>query len=72
MQIVQGETAAVVTGAASGLGRATAYALAAAGVKVTVFDLNEDGGRTVAEDIGGQFWKVNVLDEEKASWTVSC
>ena len=34
-------TAAVVTGGASGLGRATAEALSAAGVKVAIFDINE-------------------------------
>ena len=51
MQIEQGVTAAVVTGAASGLGRASAYALAGAGAKVAVFDINEDGGRAVADDI---------------------
>lgn len=64
MQIEQGETAAVVTGGASGLGRASAYALARAGAKVAVFDINEDGGRSVADDIGGLFCKVNILDEE--------
>ena len=66
MQIVDGETAAVVTGAASGLGRATAYALAAAGAKVAVFDINDDAGRAVADDIGGIFCKVNILDEQSA------
>lgn len=64
MQIEQGVTAAVVTGAASGLGRASAYALAGAGAKVAVFDINEDGGRAVADDIGGIFCKVNILDED--------
>jgi NAD(P)-dependent dehydrogenase (short-subunit alcohol dehydrogenase family) len=66
MQIEAGKTSAVVTGAASGLGRASAYALAAAGVKVAVFDVNEDGGRAVADDIGGIFCKVNILDEQSA------
>jgi len=64
MQIEQGVTSAVVTGAASGLGRASAYALASAGAKVAVFDINEEGGRAVASDIGGLFCKVNILDEE--------
>jgi NAD(P)-dependent dehydrogenase (short-subunit alcohol dehydrogenase family) len=64
MQIEQGVTSAVVTGAASGLGRASAYALAAAGAKVAVFDINEEGGRAVANDIGGIFCKVNILDEQ--------
>ncbi len=43
----------IVTGGASGLGAATARALAAAGAKVAVFDLNEKGANDVAKDIGG-------------------
>jgi NAD(P)-dependent dehydrogenase (short-subunit alcohol dehydrogenase family) len=45
--------AAIVTGGASGLGAATARALAAAGAKVAVFDVNEAGATAVAKDIGG-------------------
>jgi len=45
--------AAIVTGGASGLGAATARSLAAAGAKVAVFDLNENGANDVAKDIGG-------------------
>ena len=45
--------AAIVTGGASGLGAATARALAAAGARVAVFDLNEQGAAGVANDIGG-------------------
>ncbi len=56
-------TAAVVTGAASGLGEATARALAAKGVKVAIFDLQEEKGRRVAEEIGGIFCEVNVTDD---------
>ena len=66
MQIEQGRTAAVVTGAASGLGRETAYALAAAGARVAVFDINAEAGRAVADDIGGLFCRVDVLDEQSA------
>ena len=55
--------AAVVTGGASGLGAATARALAAQGVKVALFDLNEELGEAVAKEIGGIFCKVNVTDE---------
>lgn len=55
--------AAVVTGAASGLGEATARALAAAGVKVAIFDMNDAAGSAVAADIGGVFCSVNVTDE---------
>ncbi len=55
--------AAIVTGGASGLGEATARALAAEGVKVTIFDLNADLGNALAKEIGGQFVSVNVSDE---------
>ena len=50
---VDSSIAAVVTGGASGLGEATARALAAKGAKVALFDLNEERGARVAEEIGG-------------------
>lgn len=59
--------AAVVTGGASGLGEATARKLAASGVRVAIFDMNEDRGREVAGDIGGHFCKVDVSDVESVS-----
>jgi NAD(P)-dependent dehydrogenase (short-subunit alcohol dehydrogenase family) len=62
MQIHAG-TAAIVTGGASGLGRATVLALAAAGARVAVFDLNEAAGEALANEIGGIFCKVNVTDD---------
>ena len=52
---VDASTPAVVTGGASGLGQATAQALAAAGVKVAIFDVNEARGAEVAKAIGGLF-----------------
>jgi NAD(P)-dependent dehydrogenase (short-subunit alcohol dehydrogenase family) len=55
--------AAIVTGGASGLGAATARLLAAAGAKVTIFDLNADAGHALAAEIGGLFQIVNVADE---------
>lgn len=55
--------AAVVTGGASGLGEATARALAAEGVKVALFDLNAEAGERVAQEIGGIFCQVNVTDD---------
>jgi NAD(P)-dependent dehydrogenase (short-subunit alcohol dehydrogenase family) len=58
---------AVVAGGASGLGRATAQMLAAAGAKVTIFDLNEEAGRAQASAIGGHFVSVNVADDASVS-----
>ena len=55
---------AVVTGGASGLGEATARALAAQGVKVAIFDMNADKGEAVAAAIGGVFCNVNVTSDE--------
>ncbi|MGE0698567.1 MAG: SDR family NAD(P)-dependent oxidoreductase [Hyphomicrobiaceae bacterium] len=54
---------AVVTGGASGLGGATAKALAAKGVKVAILDLNEKLGETHAAAIGGRFFKCDVTSE---------
>jgi NAD(P)-dependent dehydrogenase (short-subunit alcohol dehydrogenase family) len=56
--------AAVVTGGASGLGEATVRALAAKGVKVAIFDMNEEKGEKVAKDVGGVFCKCNVTSDE--------
>jgi NAD(P)-dependent dehydrogenase (short-subunit alcohol dehydrogenase family) len=55
--------AAIVTGGASGLGEATARALAAEGAKVALFDLNEERGQAVAKEIGGHFCRVDVTDD---------
>ena len=55
---------AVVTGAASGLGEATARALAAKGVKVAVFDRNAEQGEKVAAEIGGIFCSVDVTSDD--------
>jgi NAD(P)-dependent dehydrogenase (short-subunit alcohol dehydrogenase family) len=56
--------AAVVTGGASGLGAATARALAAKGVKVAIFDLQKEKGEALAAEIGGTFCEVNVTSDE--------
>ena len=56
--------AAVVTGGSSGLGAATARLLAAKGVKVAVFDLQEEKGEAIASEIGGVFCEVNVTSDE--------
>ena len=54
---------AVVTGGASGLGGASVRRLAAEGVKVAIFDLNEEAGKAMAEEVGGAFFKTDIADE---------
>jgi NAD(P)-dependent dehydrogenase (short-subunit alcohol dehydrogenase family) len=46
-------SSAIITGGASGLGEATARKLASQGVRVTVFDRNEEGAKQVVGEIGG-------------------
>jgi NAD(P)-dependent dehydrogenase (short-subunit alcohol dehydrogenase family) len=58
--------AAIVTGAGSGLGEATARALAGAGAKVAVFDVNEQGAAKVAAAIGGVAVRCDVSDAGSA------
>jgi NAD(P)-dependent dehydrogenase (short-subunit alcohol dehydrogenase family) len=58
-------TPAVVTGGASGLGAATARALAAKGAKVAIFDMNVEKGEALAAELGGVFCKVDVTSEEE-------
>lgn len=57
---------AIVTGGASGLGAATARALAAAGAKVAVLDLNEAAAASVAKDIGGIAFACDVASADGA------
>jgi NAD(P)-dependent dehydrogenase (short-subunit alcohol dehydrogenase family) len=57
---------AVVTGAGSGLGEATARALAAKGAKVAIFDLSLERAEKVAADIGGVAVRCDVSNEESA------
>jgi len=58
--------AAVVTGGGSGLGEATAEALAAGGARVAVLDINEDAARRVATRIGGAAAACDVADSDSA------
>ncbi|MAY39769.1 MULTISPECIES: SDR family NAD(P)-dependent oxidoreductase [Spongiibacter] len=58
--------AAIVTGGASGLGEGAARALAAAGCKVAIFDLQEARGREVAAELGGLFVRCDVSSAESA------
>lgn len=56
--------AAVVTGGGSGLGAATARALAGGGAKVAILDFNEEGAQAVAAEIGGVAVKCDVAGAE--------
>ena len=62
MELVR--TSALVTGGASGLGEATARALADRGAHVVVMDLNEDRGRRVASEISGSFVHCDVTSAD--------
>ncbi|MBB4267399.1 SDR family NAD(P)-dependent oxidoreductase [Roseospira visakhapatnamensis] len=59
--------AAIVTGAASGLGQATAHVLAEAGARVTILDVNEDGARAAARAIDGLGVACDVTSAESVS-----
>ena len=63
MQITQG-LPVIVTGGASGLGRASAAALAQAGCSVAIFDIAEEAGEAAADEFGGTFHKVDIMDED--------
>jgi len=56
--------AAVVTGGASGLGRASAAALSQAGLQVAIFDINDEAGEEHAAAIGGTFHHVDIMNEQ--------
>lgn len=59
------DSVAVVTGGASGLGEATVRRIVSEGGKAAIFDLNEEKGRSLAEEFDAyvSYYKVNVTDE---------
>ncbi|MGY6412412.1 MAG: SDR family NAD(P)-dependent oxidoreductase [Alkalilacustris sp.] len=61
------DVAAVVTGGGSGLGEATARALAADGARVTILDRNGDAAEAVAAEIGGLGLGCDVCSDAEAS-----
>ena len=60
---------AIVTGGASGLGEATVRNFVAGGAKVAIFDLNEERGQLLVDELGDcvRFYKVDVVSEESVS-----
>ncbi|WP_371780984.1 SDR family NAD(P)-dependent oxidoreductase [Streptosporangium subroseum] len=62
--------AAIISGGASGLGEATARDLAAHGVTVVIADLNEERGKSLADELGGVFVKTDVSDENQVQAAV--
>lgn len=64
-------TSAIVTGGSSGLGAATARALAQQGAFVVIADINVEAGSAVAGEIGGQFVHCDVAAEHDAVQVVN-
>ncbi|HEX4472323.1 MAG TPA: SDR family NAD(P)-dependent oxidoreductase [Nocardioides sp.] len=62
--------AALVTGAASGIGAAVARQLAGAGAKVLVADVQDDKGEALADELGGAFVHVDVTDTTQVTAAV--
>ncbi len=58
------DIAAIVTGGASGLGKATVAALRKEGVKVAIFDRDDEKGRAAADELGAVYCKVDVTSED--------
>ena len=64
---INSETAAIVTGGASGLGEAVVRALSTAGAKVAIFDLDAEKGNELAGACGGLFARVDVGDPQSVA-----
>ena len=67
---IPGKTA-IVTGAASGLGAATARALAAAGAEIAIFDRDAEKASAIASEIGGRAFVGDVADPSDAQAAIA-
>lgn len=62
---------ALITGAAGGIGRATAHKLASRGISIVIVDMDEEHGSRVADEIADQwnvqskFLKVDITQEQQ-------
>jgi NAD(P)-dependent dehydrogenase (short-subunit alcohol dehydrogenase family) len=65
------QTAAIISGGGSGLGAATARALAARGVRVALLDINPDAAAAVAAEIGGIAIRCDVTSADSAAQAVA-
>jgi NAD(P)-dependent dehydrogenase (short-subunit alcohol dehydrogenase family) len=68
---INNQKAAIISGGGSGLGAATARALAARGVKVALLDINPDAAKAVAAEIGGIAIRCDVTSAESATQAVA-
>jgi NAD(P)-dependent dehydrogenase (short-subunit alcohol dehydrogenase family) len=69
MGLLDGHTA-IITGGASGIGRATCRRLAVEGARVAVLDLNGEVAASVADDVDGRGYQVDVADAGQMQRTI--
>ena len=69
MGLMEGQRA-VVTGGASGIGRATCRAMAREGARVAVLDVNGDGAAATGAEVDGRAWTVDVTDADAVERTM--
>jgi NAD(P)-dependent dehydrogenase (short-subunit alcohol dehydrogenase family) len=73
------QTIAIVTGGASGLGEATTRNLVAGGAKIAIFDLNEERGLALVQELGSEsvaYFQTNVVNalqvEQRVAEVIAC